>query len=371
MRRPRRVPTDRSRPRSSPAPTPRPAHRRRCRPQTRGRLQPEASLPLAFAVPARPPRTPAAPGRYARPTVTDLGSLPPDDRMMVEGLYWWGVPTLFRCPVDPDPAACDIALVGVPHSSGNGSTERDQHLGPRAVRNVSALTSADARGLRLLALGGVRIHDLGDVPLPEAMDNEACIERIEPLLLAARRRPARGRLRSAATIRSPGPSCRGSPARARALTDGRPVALVHLDAHTDSYESMPHWLGAQRSRPRTGPPTSSARAASTPRAAPRSASAATLARSTGSTPSRDLGYDVIEIERYRELGAGGAASRASASASATRRSTSRSTSTASTRRSPRPSRTSRRASPASPSTRRTACCAGCAAWTSSAPTSSA
>ena len=51
--------------------------------------------------------------------------------------YWWGIPTLFRCPWNEDPAACDIALVGVPHSTGNGSTERDQHLGPRAVRHVS------------------------------------------------------------------------------------------------------------------------------------------------------------------------------------------------------------------------------------------
>ena len=38
---------------------------------------------------------------------------------MLHGLYWWGVPTLFRCPHDPDPNNCDIALVGVPHSTGN------------------------------------------------------------------------------------------------------------------------------------------------------------------------------------------------------------------------------------------------------------
>ena len=52
------------------------------------------------------------------------------DDLMVEGLYWWGVPTMFRCPHDPDPNNCDIALVGVPHSTGNGTTERDQHLAP-------------------------------------------------------------------------------------------------------------------------------------------------------------------------------------------------------------------------------------------------
>lgn len=50
-----------------------------------------------------------------------------------ERWYWWGIPTFFRCPWKEDPAAAEIALVGVPDSSGNGSTERDQHLGPRAV----------------------------------------------------------------------------------------------------------------------------------------------------------------------------------------------------------------------------------------------
>ena len=62
-----------------------------------------------------------------------------DNAMMMKGLYWWGVPTLFRCPHNPDPEGCDIAPVGVPHSTGNVTTQRDQHLGPRAVRNISAL----------------------------------------------------------------------------------------------------------------------------------------------------------------------------------------------------------------------------------------
>jgi guanidinopropionase len=50
-----------------------------------------------------------------------------EDKVMLETLYWWGIPTLFRCKNDPDPKNCDIALVGVPHSTGNGTTERDQH----------------------------------------------------------------------------------------------------------------------------------------------------------------------------------------------------------------------------------------------------
>ena len=94
------------------------------------------------------------------------------DESMMETIYWWGIPTLFRCKNDPNPKNCDIALVGIPHSTGNGTTERDQHLGPRAVRHISA-------GLRRAHLDfGIypwelkKIHDLGDVSLPDANDNE-------------------------------------------------------------------------------------------------------------------------------------------------------------------------------------------------------
>ncbi|MEO1458856.1 MAG: arginase family protein, partial [Pseudomonadota bacterium] len=93
-----------------------------------------------------------------------------DDALMMRGLYWWGVPTLFACPHIEDPAGCDIALVGIPHSTGNGTTERDQHLGPRAVRNVSALQRRVHMGFGLDPWEAVRVADLGDVPLPEAND---------------------------------------------------------------------------------------------------------------------------------------------------------------------------------------------------------
>ena len=57
-----------------------------------------------------------------------------EDQVMMETMYWWGIPTLFRCKNDPDPKNCDIALVGVPHSTGNGTTERDQHFGSQSCK---------------------------------------------------------------------------------------------------------------------------------------------------------------------------------------------------------------------------------------------
>ena len=62
--------------------------------------------------------------------------MPDDDMVLLEALPWWGIPLPLPLPHRSRSTTCDIALVGVPHSSGNGSTERDQHLGPRAVRNV-------------------------------------------------------------------------------------------------------------------------------------------------------------------------------------------------------------------------------------------
>ena len=90
----------------------------------------------------------------------------PYQKSMMDNLYWWGIPTMFRCPQGTAQGQ-DIALVGVPHSTGNGTTERDQHLGPRALRHVSAVqrrVHGDVHRLELhLPLGrGLRLAGHGD-----------------------------------------------------------------------------------------------------------------------------------------------------------------------------------------------------------------
>ena len=225
----------------------------------------------------------------------------PADINLLDATYWWGVPTLYRCPHDPDPASCEIAVAGVPHSSGNGSTERDQHLGPRAVRHVSAHNRRLHAAYRLAPFEACRIHDLGDVPLPEAMDNEACVERMTTFY------------RAIADASTPvvsiggdhavtGGIVRGLAGAHSKLTRGRKAALLHLDAHTDSYEQLEHWMGARRSAAhwaaylvREGhvDPTRSVQIGM--RGNPRTLD--------WLQPSYDLGYEVIPIDRYRELGA--------------------------------------------------------------------
>ena len=165
------------------------------------------------------------------------------DKSMMENLYWWGIPTLFRCP-NLDPAESDIALVGVPHSTGNGTTERDQHLGPRALRNVSAIGRRVHLDFGINPWDIAKIIDAGDVPFPRANDNEHCIQQItdffknidmagaKPISIGGDHSITGGILQALG---------KGN------LSNGKPVSLLHLDAHTDVFTKVDHFLGAKKS----------------------------------------------------------------------------------------------------------------------------
>ena len=164
----------------------------------------------------------------------------------MEPWYWWGIPTFFKCPWDEDPDNCDIALVGVPHSSGNGSTERDQHLGPRAVRNVSGWHRRGHQKFGFVPWEVCRVHDIGDVPLPQAMLNDVSMEHIEAYfkeLDRANTRPVSIGGDHAIT----GPILKAIAGREAKISGGRKAALLHFDAHRDDYQHIPHWLGSVRS----------------------------------------------------------------------------------------------------------------------------
>ena len=220
------------------------------------------------------------------------------DRAMMDNLYWWGVPTLFRCPHESAEGQ-DMALIGVPHSSGNGTTERDQHLGPRAVRNVSAVQRRvhGAFGIDPWAAAG--IVDVGDVPLPRANDNEDCIERITAFYRDIDRAGAR-------PVSIGGDhSITGGILQALgrgALAGGEPVCLLHLDAHTDVFTNVDHFLGAVKSAAHWGAyladqghvdPTRSMQIGL--RGHPRTLD--------WLQPSYDYGYNVVTMAEYRARGA--------------------------------------------------------------------
>ena len=44
--------------------------------------------------------------------MTDTPDSLRDQQLLMDGIYWYGIPTLFRAPHDADPANADIGLVG-------------------------------------------------------------------------------------------------------------------------------------------------------------------------------------------------------------------------------------------------------------------
>lgn len=223
-----------------------------------------------------------------------------DGKRQMQRWYWWGIPTFFRCPWNEDPADSDIAVVGVPHSSGNGSTERDQHLGPRAVRHVSALYRRGHGRFGIVPWDLCRINDAGDVPLPEAMVNDACVRDIEAFM---QRFDAAGtRVVSVGGDHAvTGPILKALAGPQSRLTGGRPVALVHFDSHTDTYHHLPHWLGNERSAAHWGSYTVAEGHVDAHR------STQIGIRPNVGTPgsrhaSEELGYRVVGMDEFEEIG---------------------------------------------------------------------
>ena len=220
------------------------------------------------------------------------------DASMMNNLYWWGIPTLFRCPQD-DFRSADIALVGVPHSTGNGTTERDQHLGPRAVRNVSALQRRVHGEFGVDPWTAAKIVDAGDVPFPRANDNEHCIQQItdfyKQIDQAGTRSVSIGGDHSitGGIIQALG---KGT------LSKGEKVCFLHLDAHTDVFTTVDHFLGAEKSAAHWGAylvddglidATHSMQIGL--RGHPRTMD--------WLQPSYDYGYNVVTMKEYRQRGA--------------------------------------------------------------------
>ena len=218
-------------------------------------------------------------------------------KSMMDNLYWWGIPTLFRCE-NREAEGNDIALIGAPHSTGNGSTERDQHLGPRALRNVSSVGRRAHLGFGIDPWSSARIVDVGDVAFPKANDNEDCIERITNFyqkIDSNRVRPVSiGGDHSITGGILEGLGCGH-------LSEGLPISLLHLDAHTDVFTKVDHFLGAKKSAAHWG-----AYLVDHGKVDPKSSMQVGLRGHPRTLdwlqPSYDYGYNVVTMKEFRAAG---------------------------------------------------------------------
>jgi len=157
------------------------------------------------------------------------GKPPATDQRAMNQPRYTGIPTFMRAPYCPDPAELDIAIVGVPYDGGVTNRSGARH-GPREIRNSSSLMRAIHHVSRINPFDLCRVGDLGDIELPHLFDIAATVDDIAAFyadLHAAGAAPLSAGGDHAITY----PIFKGIAAH-------RPVGMVHIDAHTDTWDEF-------------------------------------------------------------------------------------------------------------------------------------
>ncbi len=139
------------------------------------------------------------------------------------------IPTFMRTPHVSQVTDLDIALVGVPFDGGVTNRPGARH-GPREIRNMSSLTRTIHHLTRVNPYELCRIGDVGDVRFTNVYHLEEAINNIEGFY---------HKLHAADVI----PLTAGGDHSItypilKAIAAERPVGLIHIDAHTDTWDEF-------------------------------------------------------------------------------------------------------------------------------------
>ena len=135
-----------------------------------------------------------------------------------------GLSTFMRLPAVTSPAEVDIALIGVPFDGGTTNRAGARH-GPREIRNQSSLMRRVHHVTGVAPYDLVRVGDLGDAPI-NPIDLKDALAKIEGFF-------ADVRAAGATPITAGGDHLISLPIL-RALGRGRPLGMIHFDAHSDT-----------------------------------------------------------------------------------------------------------------------------------------
>nr|WP_322069723.1 agmatinase [Paraburkholderia bannensis] len=140
-----------------------------------------------------------------------------------------GIPTFMRVPFSSNLDALDIVLAGVPFDGGV-TARPGARFGPREIRSMSTMTRTTHHVTRFNPFEACRIGDIGDVPFTDLYHLERAHDDIrrffEPVFAAGKIALSAGGDHS---ITYP---------IFQALAPKEPIALVHIDAHTDTWDSF-------------------------------------------------------------------------------------------------------------------------------------
>ena len=147
----------------------------------------------------------------------------------MSGPRYMHIPTFMRTPLIADASEFDIALVGVPYDGAVTNRPGARH-GPREVRNASSMMRAIHPTTRVNPYELCRVGDGGDVPFTRLFEPEAAHEDIERFISGFK---SDGVL----TLAVGGDHSVTLPVLRALVSDG-PVGLIHIDAHTDTWDEF-------------------------------------------------------------------------------------------------------------------------------------
>lgn len=135
--------------------------------------------------------------------------------------------TFMRAPYRPDLDGVEIALYGVPYDGGVTNRPGARH-GPREIRNQSSLMRTINHATRVNPYELCSVADVGDVRFARVYDNAAVNDDIEQFV---RRIVAAG----AVPLAAGGDHSITYPVFRALATPDRPIGMIHIDAHTDTW----------------------------------------------------------------------------------------------------------------------------------------
>ena len=151
-----------------------------------------------------------------------------DDNTMHAPRYM-GIPTFMRTPLQHDPDGLDIALIGIPFDGGITNRAGARH-GPREMRNMSSLMRAVHHVSKINPYELCKIADLGDVLFSRVFELEYSHQEIEDFYRRVHQ--------AGAVPLSAGGDHSVTLPIFRAIAAERPIGMVHIDAHTDTWDEF-------------------------------------------------------------------------------------------------------------------------------------
>jgi guanidinopropionase len=137
-----------------------------------------------------------------------------------------GIATFMRTPIAESLDGLDIALIGIPTDLGVTNRAGARH-GPREIRNASSLMRSINISTGIEPYKLCTVADVGDVPIDNLFNLEEAIEQIAAYF-------ANVHQAGVMPLSAGGDHSVTYPVL-KGIASGRPVAVIHIDAHTDTW----------------------------------------------------------------------------------------------------------------------------------------